>query len=74
MGYLLLKSPLFPNLLGFGVGLAAIAYFADAIAHFLTPAFATNLAIIMIVPVITEFSLCLWLLIKGIKTSNACPS
>ena len=64
MGYLLLKSPLFPKPLGYGVGLAAIAYFVDAMAHFVAPSIAPNLAIIMIVPVIAEFSLCLWLLFK----------
>jgi hypothetical protein len=67
MGYLLLKSPLFPNILGYGVGLAAFVYFTDSIVHFLEPNLASNLALMMVVPVVAELSLCLWLLIKGVK-------
>lgn len=67
MGYLLYKSSQFPNLLGYGVGLASLAYFIDAIAHFIAPSFAPNLGVIMVVPIIAELSLCFWLLIKGTK-------
>ncbi len=67
MGYLLLKSPLFPNLLGYGVGLAALVYFTDSIVHFLAPNLAPKLAVMMVVPVVVELALCLWLIIKGAK-------
>lgn len=67
MGYLLLESPLFPNLLGYGVGLAALVYFTDSIVHFLAPNLAPSLAVLMVVPVFAELSLCLWLLIKGVR-------
>lgn len=70
MGYLLVKSPWFPKVLGYGVGLASVAYFVDAMASFLVPSLSQSLSFIMIVPVVAEISLCGWLLIKGVKSSS----
>ncbi|MCO4795654.1 MAG: DUF4386 domain-containing protein [Bacteriovoracaceae bacterium] len=66
MGYLLIKSKLFPKLLGIGVSAAGVVYLVDAVVNFLNPSLAPSLEVLMVVPVLAEFGLCLWLLIKGV--------
>lgn len=68
MGYLLIQSRLFPKILGWGVSMAAVVYLLDALVNFLSPNLAESTALLMVIPILAEFSLCFWLLFKGIKT------
>ncbi len=63
MAYLLFHSPLFSKFLGILVGLAAVAYFSDAINQFLFPGMI-DLSPLLLVSVFAEISLCLSLLLK----------
>ncbi len=72
MGFLLFKSRLFPQWLGVGVALASVAYFLDAIVHFLAPPLVVYFSVLLLVPIVVELSLCLWLIVQGVRrTSNA---
>lgn len=61
MAYLLFHSKLFPKFLGIFVGLAGIVYLTDAINQFLFPG-TIDLSLLLIVPIVSELSLCLYLL------------
>lgn len=71
VGALIIRSNYIPRLLGILVILAALGYISDSFAHFLMPnyeAYKDIFVLIVMVPAaIGEFSLCLWLLIKGRK-------
>jgi hypothetical protein len=67
LGYLLFKSDYFPMTLGILMVLAGIGYVVGSFTLFLFPEFTTAIAPIYIAPLIGELSLCLWLLIKGVK-------
>jgi hypothetical protein len=72
MGFLLFKSSLFPNWLGVGIALASAVYFIDAIVHFLAPLLVVYVSVLLLIPIVVELSLCLWLIVKGVRrTSNA---
>ena len=67
LGYLVIKSDLFPAILGYGLQAAAVVYLAGSFTLFLLPPYASLIEPAYIVPLIAELSFCLWLLIKGIK-------
>lgn len=68
LGYLLFKSEYFPGILGILLGIAAVGYLAESFGNFLFPRHESIYAWIVAVPaVIGELSLCLWLLIKGVR-------
>ncbi|MEZ5357238.1 MAG: DUF4386 domain-containing protein [Candidatus Zixiibacteriota bacterium] len=72
LGYLLYKSELFPQWLGIFLIVASIGYVIESFGNFLFPAYKDIYSWIVVIPaVIAELSLCLWLLIKGIRTSRA---
>ncbi|WP_299452825.1 DUF4386 domain-containing protein [uncultured Microscilla sp.] len=69
LGYLTYKSSYFPKVLGILLMLGAVSYLTDFFIYFLLPNNYRTLSPIITLPVdIAEFSMCLWLLIKGVKT------
>ena len=69
LGYLIFKSGYIPRILGILLIIAAVGYQIDSFASFLSSTYADNEALFILfvaVPaIISEFSLTLWLLIKG---------
>lgn len=71
LGYLVVKSELFPTILGVMLAIAGAGYVLDSFGIFLLPQHAALFANIMIAPaIIAELSFTLWLLIKGVRTSQ----
>ena len=69
LGYLIYQAEYFPKWLGVLVVAAGISYLIDCIVNFLFPEFAsTSEILVMTVAVISELSLCLFLLVKGVKS------
>ncbi|MEZ4593597.1 MAG: DUF4386 domain-containing protein [Chloroflexota bacterium] len=72
LGYLVVKSELFPSILGIMLAIAGAGYVLDSFGIFLLPQQAALFANIMIAPaIIAELAFTLWLLIKGIRTPKA---
>lgn len=68
LGTLIFKAEYFPKWLGILVVAAGISYLIDCVVNFLFSEFASMSEIlVMTVAVISELSLCLFLLIKGVK-------
>lgn len=68
LGYLFCKSPLFPKVLGVMMTIASVSYLVDCFTNFLAPEYAGMSEMLVVsTAVITEFALCLWLLIKGVR-------
>ncbi|ACB52055.1 hypothetical protein cce_2707 [Crocosphaera subtropica ATCC 51142] len=68
LGYLMVNSYYFPKLLGFGLMVACFGYLMDSFANFLLPNYTEITSwLVIISAVVAEFSLCLWLLFKGVK-------
>jgi hypothetical protein len=68
LGYLIFKAPYFPKWLGILVVAAGISYLIDCLVNFLFPAFtSTSEILVMTVAVVSELTLCLYLLFFGIK-------
>ena len=68
LGVLIYRSEYFPRWLGILVLAAGISYLIDCITNFLAPGYASLSEYLVIsVAVISELSLCLFLLIKGIR-------
>lgn len=71
LGYLVFKSGYFPRVLGILLVFASFGYLIDSFASFLLPgydAYEAIFALVVILPAfIGEFSMCLWLLLKGVK-------
>jgi hypothetical protein len=71
LGYLLFKSDLFPGILGILLVLASLGYLIESFGNFLFPNYEEVFVWIVAVPaVIAELSLCLWLLLKGVKAQQ----
>lgn len=69
LGYLIYKTIYFPKWLGLFVSAAGITYLIDSSVNFLVPDFASSSELlVMTIAVISELSLCLFLLFKGIKS------
>ncbi len=69
LGYLLVKSELFPSILGYLMAAAGAGYVLDSFGIFLLPQYAELFANIMVGPaIIGEMAFTLWLLIKGVKS------
>ncbi|MEL6534541.1 MAG: DUF4386 domain-containing protein [Bacteroidota bacterium] len=71
LGSLLYRSASFPRLLGILIGIAGLGYLVDCSAQLWMPQYAAYQSVfeiaVVIPGVIGEFSLTLWLLIKGIS-------
>ena len=72
LGYLLFKAEYFPGWLGILVAAAGASYLIDCFINFLFPEFvASSEILVMTVAVVSELSLCLFLLIKGTNKTSA---
>ncbi len=68
LGVLIYRSDYFPRWLGVLVLAAGISYLIDCITNFLAPGYASlSEYLVVSVAVISEFSLCLFLLIRGVN-------
>ncbi len=67
-GYLIFKSGYFPKTLGILMVICGICYIANSFAWFLAPAIAGGLFPAILLPcLVAEASLCLWLMVKGVR-------
>ncbi len=74
LGHLIFKSGYFPKWLGILIVAAGFSYLIDCFTNFLFPAYAsTSELLVVTVAVASELSLCLYLLIKGVKRSALLP-
>ncbi|MEN3340291.1 MAG: hypothetical protein V7647_3967 [Acidobacteriota bacterium] len=66
-GYLIFRSGYLPKLLGILIQVAGAGYLTNSFALFVAPTFQARIFPAVLVPAfIAEFSLCLWLLVKGV--------
>ena len=74
LGYLVFKSGYFPKILGVLLIVAALGYLIDSFASFLLPNYddyEAMFALVVFLPAfVGELSMCLWLLIKGVKVEQ----
>ena len=69
LGYLAIKSKLFPKALGIILILATVSYLTDVVLAFLLPVLATQIHIYLgIVPAIAEIWMVFYLLLIGVRT------
>jgi hypothetical protein len=67
LGYLIFRSGYLPKVLGVLMQIAGLCYLTNSFARLLVPTFADMIFPAILVPAfIGEFSLCLWLLVKGV--------
>ena len=67
LGYLVFKSRYIPRVLGVLVVAAGFVYLIGSYTRFLAPSYIAAVSPIYIVAIISEVSLCLWLLVKGVS-------
>ena len=68
LGYLLFKSDYFPKILGVLIIIASLCYLINSLSSTLVPDFAKGLFPFILLPAfVAELSLCLWLIIKGVR-------
>jgi len=70
LGYLIYASEYFPKILGVLMYAAGAGYVIGSFTLFLWPDYSGTVAPIYIMPVVGELSICLYLLIKGVRTVN----
>ena len=77
LGYLILKSEYIPKFLGFLLVVASCGYLIDSFGNFISSGYASNETLFYVfvaVPaMISEFSLTIWLLVKGRKIQEPTP-
>ncbi|MDH5506165.1 MAG: DUF4386 domain-containing protein [Anaerolineae bacterium] len=72
IGLLVLQSNMMPKILGTLLVIACVSFNIDVLGLFLIPAYTYTASTIVLLPtVIAEFSLCGYLLLKGVKTTSA---
>lgn len=69
LGYLVIRSTLFPSLLGYGLIAAAAVYIIGSTSRFIFPEHLSLVTPFYTIPLLTELAFCLWLLIKGVRRS-----
>jgi hypothetical protein len=68
LGYLIFRSGYLPRILGVLMQIAGLCYLTNSFARLLAPPFADRIFPAILAPAfIAEFSLCLWLLVKGVN-------
>jgi len=70
LGYLIAVSGYFPRLLGYFVTAAGVSYLIGSYTLFLLPAYAEPVGVIYVVPLVSELSLGLWLLLRGVNVDR----
>ncbi len=67
-GYLFIKSPYFPKILGGMLIAAGIGYLVNCAAYFIAPQLIELSEILLLLTAVTaELTVCIWLLVKGVK-------
>lgn len=67
-GYLFFKSNFFPKVLGVMLIVASFGYLANCYTNFLAPSYTdVSDIVLLLTAVITELTICIWLLVKGVK-------
>jgi hypothetical protein len=68
LGWLLVRSELFPSILGVLVAAAAVGYLVESFGMFLVPAYeALYTGLVTGTAVVGEVTLCLYLLVRGVR-------
>jgi len=67
IGYLVFRSGFLPRILGALMAIGGLGYLVNSFASFLSPALAARLPDVTILGGIAELSLCLWLMVMGVK-------
>ena len=67
IGYLVFRSGFLPRILGALMAAGGLSYLTDSFAIFLSPALAARLPNVMALGGFAELSLCLWLMVSGVK-------
>lgn len=67
LGYLIAKSLYLPKVLGYLVMAAGVTYLMGSYTRFLFPDLVGAVSPIYVVAIVSELSLCLWLLVKGVN-------
>ncbi len=68
LGYLVVKSKMIPKIIGVFLMISSASFLIDFLFYFLIPNYSPDLSALITFPtVIGEFSICLWLLIKGVR-------
>lgn len=70
LGYLIAKSLYLPRALGYLTMAAGVTYLIGSYTRFLFADFVETLSPIYLVAIISELSLCLWLLVKGVNLEH----
>ena len=71
LGYLIFRSGYLPKILGVLMQIAGLCYLTNSFALLLAPKFADMIFPAILAPAfIAEFSLCLWLLVKGVNVQK----
>lgn len=70
LGYLIAKSLYLPRALGYLTMAAGVTYLIGSYTRFLFADFVETLSPIYLVAIISELSLCLWLLVKGVDLEH----
>lgn len=70
LGYLLLRSEWFPGILGVLMALAGLGYLVGSFTLFLAPDYVDTVAPVYALPLVGEVSLCGWLIIRGVRTTD----
>lgn len=70
LGYLVVRSERFPDILGYGLMAAATVYLTGSFTRFLFPEYLPLIQPAYIVPLIAELSFCIWLLVKGVRNAR----
>lgn len=71
LSYLFYKSSLFPKFLGIMIGLASFGYLLNCFMKFMLPEIAgVSDMMLLVFAVPTELTLCLYLIIKGVKSEK----
>jgi len=74
LGWLLFRSELFPRALGVLVAVAAVGYLTETLTYFLVPAWAPfGASLVVVTASVAELSLCLYLIVKGVRTTEGSP-
>lgn len=67
LGYLITRSLYLPKALGYLAMAAGVAYLTGSYTRFMFPNFVEAVSPIYLIAIISEMSLCLWLLFKGLN-------
>lgn len=70
LGYLIVESHYLPKVLGVLMVAAGFTYLIGSYTRFLFPDYVTLVSPIYIVALVSEVSLCLWLLVKGVNVEQ----